>query len=104
MRLPGLAARAGLISKVALKPELESVQDMLSLCHTLIGQGISHLQITWHSPSLLPGTSPFVRTPAERDHLLARIRGFIEGLRQAGGVRFVTLSQAAQSLARNGGE
>ena len=100
IRLPGLAARAGLLSKIALKPELESVQDMLRLSRTLIGQGCSHLQIMWHSPSLLPGTSPFVRTPAERDRLLARIRGFVEGLRQTGPVRFVTLSQAARSLAK----
>jgi len=100
IRLPGLAARAGLLSKIALKPELESVQDMLRLSRTLIGQGCSHLQIMWHSPSLLPGTSPFVRTPAERDRLLARIRAFVEGLRQTNPVRFVTLSQAARSLAK----
>jgi hypothetical protein len=100
IRLPGLAARAGLLSKIALKPELESVKDMLRLSRALIGQGCSHLQIMWHSPSLLPGTSPFVRTPAERDRLLARIRGFVEGLRRAGPVRFVTLSQAASSLAQ----
>ena len=100
IRLPGLASRAGLVSKLALKPELESVKDMLRLARTLIGQGCSHLQIMWHSPSLLPGTSPFVRTPAERDRLLARIRGFVEGLRRTGPVRFVTLSQAARSLAQ----
>jgi hypothetical protein len=101
-RLPGLAARAGLVSKIALKPELESVTDMLSLARTLLRQGSSHLQIMWHSPSLLPGTSPFVRTTADRDRLLARIRGFIEGLRQTWPVRFVTLSTAAESLARKG--
>jgi polysaccharide deacetylase len=102
LRLPGLASRAGVLSKIALKPELESVSDMLKLSRTLIEQGASHLQIMWHSPSLLPGTSPFVRTPAERDRLLARIRGFIEGLRQTGPVRFVTLSEAARGLAREG--
>lgn len=101
LRLRGLAARAGLFSKIALRPELESVEDMLRLSRTLIGQGSSHLQIMWHSPSLLPGTSPFVRTPAERDRLLARIRVFVEELRQTSPVRFVTLSQAAKSLAHN---
>ena len=100
LRLRGLASRAGLFSKIALKPELESEKDMLRLSRLLIGQGVSHLQLMWHSPSLLPGTSPFVRTPEDRDRLLARIRGFIEGLRQSSPVRFVTLSQAAQSLAR----
>jgi hypothetical protein len=100
LRLRGVAARSGLISRIALKPELESVKDMLRLSRILIGQGISHLQIMWHSPSLLPGTSPFVRTDAERDRLLARIRGFIEGLRRSAAVRFVTLSQAAESLAQ----
>jgi hypothetical protein len=100
LRLRGLAARAGLVSKIALKPELESVTDMLRLALVLIGQGSSHLQVMWHSPSLLPGTSPFVRTLAERDRLLGRIRGFIEGLRQTVPVRFVTFGQAAQSLAK----
>ena len=102
LRLRGVAARAGLFSKITLRPELENVEDMLRLSRTLIAQGSSHLQIMWHSPSLLPGISPFVRTFAERDRLLARIRGFIEGLRQGASVRFVTLSQAAQSLARRG--
>jgi hypothetical protein len=103
LRLRGLAARAGLFSKIALRPELESVRDMLRLSRALIGQGSSHLQIMWHSPSLLPGKSPFVRTPAERDGLLARIRGLIEGLRQTGPVRFVTLSEAAETLAKRCG-
>ena len=104
LRLPGVAARTGLLKKIALKPELESVEDMLTLSRTLVGQGASHLQAMWHSPSLVPGTSPFVRTSAERDRLLARIRGFIEGLRQTCPVRFVTLSEAATSLARHGPE
>jgi hypothetical protein len=102
LRLTGLASRTGLLRKIALKPELESVEDMLTLSRTLVGQGTPHLQIMWHSPSLLPGKSPFVRTSAERDRLLARIRGFIEGLRQTCPVRFVTLSQAAESLAQSG--
>lgn len=102
LRLRGVAARAGLFSKIALRPELESVTDMLRLSRKLIEHGSSHLQVMWHSPSLLPGTSPFVRTPTDRDHLLARIRGIIEGLRQLAPVRFVTLSQAAESLARRG--
>lgn len=50
----------------------------------------------------VPGTSPFVRSPGDRDRLLARIRGVIEGLRHTAPVRFVTLSQAATSLARKG--
>jgi hypothetical protein len=99
LRLPGLAARVGLVSKIALRPELESSGDMLKLSRTLIGQGSSHLQIMWHSPSLLPGKSPFVRTLADRDRLLARIRSFVEGLRRAAPVRFVTLSEAAETLA-----
>lgn len=102
LRLRGLAARTGLLSKIALKPELESVTDMLRLSHRLISQGASHLQMMWHSPSLLPGASPFVRTSAERERLLARIRRFIEGLRQSARVRFVPLSQAAESLAQRG--
>jgi hypothetical protein len=100
LHLRGLAARAGLFNKIALKPELESVEDMLRLARTLIGHGSSHLQMMWHSPSLLPGASPFVGTPADRDRLLARIRGFVEALRQSASVRFVTLTQAAESLAR----
>ena len=104
LQLRGLAARTGFLRKIALKPELESVEDMLALSRILVEQGTSHLQVMWHSPSLLPGTTPFVHTSADRDRLLARIRGFIEGLRQGSPVRFVTLSQAAASLARRAPE
>jgi hypothetical protein len=99
MRLPGVAARTGLVRKIALKPELETVEDMLKLASLLIAGGVSHLQMMWHSPSLLPGCSPFVNTMGDRDRLLSVIRGFITRLRQEVPVRFVTVSEAAERVA-----
>jgi hypothetical protein len=87
------------VRKIALKPELETVEDMLKLASLLIAGGVSHLQMMWHSPSLLPGCSPFVNTMGDRDRLLSVIRGFITRLRQEVPVRFVTVSEAAERVA-----
>lgn len=98
--LPQIAARTGLLSRISLKPELESIDDMLRLSVLLIREGTSPLQIMWHSPSLLPGSSPFVQSAGDRDRLLERIRGLIQSLRETAAVKFVTMSEAAQLLAQ----
>jgi hypothetical protein len=40
------------------------------------GHRVFHL--TYHSPSLLPGNTPYVRTEKELDQFLDRISGFLE--------------------------
>ncbi len=98
LRLAGIAFRTGLIKRIVLNPELSSVRDMLALSRQLMLRGVRHLNITWHSPSLRPGLSPFVATEADRDRLYGAVESYIEGLAGLASVRFATVSEAGAIL------
>ncbi|MES2054798.1 MAG: polysaccharide deacetylase family protein [Pseudomonadota bacterium] len=57
----GLFARAGLLSRVALTPEDMPLADALEAIAVAVGQGVQVLNFSFHSPSLAPGHTPYVR-------------------------------------------
>jgi hypothetical protein len=98
LRAPGIAARTGLIRRLCLCPEFQSVADMLTLSARLLESGARHLHISWHTPSLKPGLSPFTATPADVERLYASIEGFFEGLARVTPFQCMTVSEAAALL------
>jgi hypothetical protein len=96
--LAGLAWRAGIIRRIVLNPELHSPQDMLDVSRQLIQRGVRHLNVTWHTPSLRPGLSPFVATEADRKRFYGAIEVYLEGLADMAAIRFATVSEAAAIL------
>ncbi|MFM9829456.1 MAG: WalW protein [Sphingomonas sp.] len=67
-RLPkalGAAARAGLLSRVALTPEQMPIADATEAIRVAVGQGLRLLNFSFHSPSLVPGHTPYVRDGAD---------------------------------------
>jgi hypothetical protein len=98
LHLGGLAARTGLVSRIVLSPELASATEMLTLSRRLLEHGVRHLQLSWHSPSLTPGLSPFASTPADVARLYASVEDYLDGLHKLTRVRFTTTSEAAALL------
>lgn len=67
-RLPhgrGVFARAGLLARVALTPEDMPITDALEAARIAIGEGVAILNFSFHSPSLVPGHTPYVRDAAD---------------------------------------
>ena len=67
-RLPrgrGAFARAGLLSRVALTPEEMPLADALEAVAVAVGEGVRLLNFAFHSPSLAPGHTPYVRDAAD---------------------------------------
>ena len=63
-RLPkgqGLLARLGLLHRVALTPEEMPLEDALEAVRVVVGEGLALLNFSFHSPSLVPGHTPYVR-------------------------------------------
>ena len=94
-RLKGVAARLGIVRQIILNPEVTTVSDMLLGARLLLSEGLRYIHLTLHSPSLMPGLSPFVRTTAHRDHMLGAIERFVAGLAAITPLRFATVSEAA---------
>lgn len=98
LRLAGLASWTGIIRRLSLSPELSTVSDMLTLARRLLDHGTRHLQLSWHTPTLLPGLSPFTTTAADVDRIYGSIAGFVDGLTRFTRVKFATVSEAATTL------
>ena len=98
LHLAGIAARAGVLKRLALCPEHQSTADMLTLSRRLLEHGVRHLQISWHTPSLQPGLSPFTATAADVTRLYDSVEAYLEGLSRMTPLTFVTVSEAAAIL------
>ena len=96
--LAGLAAHSGLVKRLALCPELASAADMLTLSRRLLEHGVRHLHLSWHSPSLQPGLSPFCATSADVARLYASVEQYLEALAGITRLKFATVSEAAALL------
>ncbi|WP_330999447.1 polysaccharide deacetylase family protein [Sphingomonas sp. IC-56] len=72
----GIASRLGLLSRVALTPEDMPLVDVLEAIRFAAGEGVRLLNFSFHSPSLEPGHTPYVRTAAD----LAKFYAWWEGV------------------------
>lgn len=73
LKVPGILARLGLVNTVTLTPEGVSAEEQIALMKALYGRGTRHFVLHYHSPSLVPGNTPYVRSPAELRAFLNRI-------------------------------
>jgi hypothetical protein len=61
----GIAARLGLLSRVALTPEDMPLHEAKEAVRVAVGEGLQLLNFAFHSPSVEPGHTPYVRTEAD---------------------------------------
>lgn len=93
IRLPGVCARLGLLERIRLTPEGVDHAAHRRLTESLLAQGCRVFSFTYHSPSLAPGNTPYVRDCRELDEFLERMdRYFDYFINQLGG-RPVTATQ-----------
>ncbi len=62
---PGLLARTGLVNRVSLTPEDMPVREALRAVDVAVEAGERLLALSFHSPSLAPGNTPYVRDAAD---------------------------------------
>lgn len=79
----GALARSGLLARVALTPEGMPLHDVLEALDRLLDDGLQLFSISFHSPSLVPGHTPYVRDAAD----LARFYAWWDGLFEAAAKR-----------------
>jgi hypothetical protein len=78
LHLPGLVARLHLLDRITLTPEGVTFAEQRRLTKTLLKSRHRVFSLTYHSPSLAPGNTPYVRTRAELDQFLYRIEQYID--------------------------
>ena len=90
LRLRGLAARTGLFERIRLTPEGVSLTALTRLTRGLLRQGCRLFCLGYHSPSLLPGNTPYAPDEAACDALLARLEAYLRFFRDEIGGGFTT--------------
>jgi hypothetical protein len=78
LRLSGLLARARLLERIALTPEGLSAAELRRLASAMVGAGHRVFVMSYHSPSLVPGNTPYVTTARELAAFLDRLDDFLD--------------------------
>jgi hypothetical protein len=61
----GILYRTGLLNRVPLTPEGVPLAEALEAAKALVGDGLRWFSLSFHSPSVEPGHTPFVRDSAD---------------------------------------
>lgn len=84
LHLLGILDRLSLLNRVTLSPECASARQMIALLDTMQALGFDYANLFFHSPTLLPGLTPFVKTYRERDDFLRTLRTVLRHARSTG--------------------
>jgi hypothetical protein len=98
LRLPGIAARLGLVERLRLSPEGHSLADMKRQTRAGLARGERYFMLTYHSSTLLPGGTPYAPGAAERDAFLAVLEGYLDFFMGECRGKPKTLSAVAEGL------
>jgi hypothetical protein len=77
LRPLAIASRLRLLERLRLTPEGFTLSEMLRLTRALLARGQRTFVLSFHSPSVVPGNTPYVRSDADLAAFLERLRGFL---------------------------
>jgi hypothetical protein len=87
LRAVGILARTCCVNRIMLSPEGNSFEEMRRLTKALVSRGERSFTLSFHSPSVEPGHTPYVQTAAELTSFLDCIDRYCEFFfRDLGGV------------------
>lgn len=97
--LRGVLSKLGMLERLPLTPEGVPLRDALSAIDIAIDDGLPLLNFSFHSPSLQPGHTPYVRNDADLDRLYDWWRGVLAHLR-ARSVRDASVKDIMDAIIR----
>lgn len=90
LRPLAIASRLGLLERLRLTPEGFTLPEMMRLTRALLARGQRTFVLSFHSPSVVPGNTPYVRSDADLAAFLERLRGFLAWFQRHLHGRFLT--------------
>jgi hypothetical protein len=93
LRLPGALARSGIVARSRLTPEGTPADEQCRLIEAMVARGHRTFSLTYHSPSLAPGHTPYVRDEADLARFLADIETVLTFFRDEVGGGFTTAAR-----------
>jgi len=78
LRLPAILSRLNAIDRLRLSPEGFGWQEHRKLTHFLLDRGVKTFTFSFHSPSLVPGHTAYVRNENDRARFLDSFRRYFD--------------------------
>ena len=78
LHMPGIFSRLGLLNRVVLSPEGSNLAEMIRLVRDQYKDGIRIFSLAFHSPSVEPGHTPYVRSQQDLTDFLSKLRHFFD--------------------------
>jgi hypothetical protein len=102
-RMRGLLARSGMLERIALTPEGTPLAAALRAIRLLLEADVQLLSISFHSPSIEPGHTPYVRDAADLRRFYAWWDGVLdllarEGVAPIGADELITAAWSARDV------
>lgn len=98
-RLGGILARTRAVERIRLSPESAGLADMKRLSRALVQGGTRVLTLTYHSPSLVAGHTPYVRSKEDLQAFVKTIDDYCSFFQDELGGVFMSLSGLHNQLA-----
>lgn len=92
-RIGGALARSRLFERITLTPEGVDADAQIRLISAMMNGGARVFTLTYHSPSLEPGHTPYVRDQADLKAFLASIEKVVSWFAALPDARFTTLDE-----------
>lgn len=78
LHAPGIAGRLRVLDRTRLTPEGAGFSDLRRVTEALLAQGQRVFMMTYHSPTLEAGHTPYTRTEAEIEDFVGTIERYLE--------------------------
>lgn len=98
VRAAGILARLGAVDRIRLSPEDFTHAEHRKVTRFLLDQGVGVLTFSFHSPSLDPGRTPYVRTEADLSRFLDSFRKYFDYFFGEAGGRTLTAVEVKRLL------
>lgn len=106
-RLGGVLARSRALERIRLSPEVATDAEMRRLTTSLHADGCQVFSLTYHSPSMVAGHTPYVRDAAALAHFISTVHDYCAWFRDEFGGQFASLAglkhQLSSTRAGSGG-
>jgi hypothetical protein len=78
LKLTGISSKLRLLDRIVLTPEGLTTDEHIRLTRKMLAQGHRVFSFTYHSPSLLPGCTPYVGNDDDLARFLDRMTRYFE--------------------------
>lgn len=98
LRLEGILHQLRWLQRIKLSPEQATASQMCTLIDCLLSQGCPAVVLMFHSSSLLPGASPYVKNEHQLRDFLERLQHVFRYCLEQRGLQSGTLQEFAQTF------